>query len=174
MEIQYYFVMEINKKTTIIKKVKHDKSTAIVIESDKKTYFTPDESIKTRKMTISEQNAITKDIDKLSKNDHMMIYLMIRENQSKVLHEGKVETVFNLKELDNELRWKLRSLVNMSLENKARDEMKKSALVEHQEHIDSLNSRIDVNKDKDRDKIVSERGPTEREKYATMLAMNDS
>jgi hypothetical protein len=145
-----------------------------VINTDNRQYTPLDIMNPQKKMTIVEQNTLVKDIEKLCKEDHMMILVMIRSIEPKVLQIDSSETIFNLKELSDEIRWKLRSFTDMCIDNMKRNELKSNALKEHEEHIANLNTELSESSSKVDVTIPIRNGVTEREKYAEMMKMNSS
>ncbi len=89
-------------------------------------------------------NEMIKIIDKLSKNDHIVIYKFVADEYGKkIFSTNTIGIYFSLKQLDNKMKWKLYKLVKMLYDNYMRTKIQEKAYEEHKSIMDNdLNPNV--------------------------------
>ncbi len=105
----------------------------------------------------------------LSSEDHIEIYKMLRKEKSeKFFSTNKRKTFFNIKELEDVIKWKLYYLVLLSKDNNNNLRNREKATQNHEQSLTDLNKKINNKKPVD----MNFTGQSEKEKYSKMIEMN--
>ena len=158
--------------------VKNSNIKANIIDNTKNIYSSLSEITNNiEKSRIMSNTIRSKIVDLINNNltseDHIEIYKMLRKTKSKkFFSSNNSKTFFNMKELDNILKWKLYKLVLLLSENTNNNINKSNALKEHETNINKLNKKITVKKAIYKHNEFS--GISEKEKYNNMLKLNSN
>jgi hypothetical protein len=88
---------------------------------------------------------LVKDINKLGQKDHEIIYKFLRKHkQANFFAVNGLGTCFNIFMVPDAVRWELFSLVQMSLQNMARERQISAANEEHSSRMELLDSSLTV------------------------------
>ncbi len=123
-----------------------------------------------RKMTNEETNKMISLInDDLSKDDHILIYKMLRKHKNRNFFSSNSSvTHFNITELDNKMKWELYRFVLLCSDNIARKKAIKQANKDY--NIGMKETITDENYKESYDDI---QGLSEQDKFNNMLALNE-
>lgn len=111
-----------------------------------------------------------KNIEKLSKDDHEEIYMMLRRHkQESFFAINGMGTHFNIDALSDQIKWRLHNVISLSLENDKRSRTLQEATTEHStvmtKQYDNMKSEVDWD-----DTLT--RNPSENDKTDYMIEMN--
>jgi hypothetical protein len=140
-------------------------------------------NIQSSKQMTSEQTSNMVDIinKNLKKQDHVMIYKMLRKNKSDKFFSSNVTvTHFNIKELDNTMKWELYRFVLLCKDNVKRNNVMNKANIDYDNNINNLNNKIEKTATAftnetatafTNEKVID--GVSEVDKFNNMLMMNN-
>lgn len=132
-------------------------------------------------MDMDTVHKLIEDINKLDVEDHMKIYIFLRNNDvdRNFFSKNKRATHFDLLKLPNQVKWKLYKHVKMLTDNNQRSQLISSATAEYEAHINRLDQNITAKHQHRSDKIQLRPQPqleseSENARYEKMLRLNES
>lgn len=123
-------------------------------------------------MTHNELSSLISEINRLSVEDHLNIYILLRKQgiDKAFFSRSKKATHFDIAKLSNELKWRLQMYVKFTQENNSRNKQVQTADQHCKELISQLNHRLEHSQQIDIEDNLPQQSETD--KYERMLRLN--